>query len=1085
MLSKIADFFRDPRVAIPSATAVGATAVAGGTWFATRSWMIAIAVALAIALVVLIIILLRTLGSEEREERLAGGLEEPREKSAGAHATTGSSGAGIRAIFSQALAEIRRSRLGSDGLHSLPWWITLGPTSSGKTELIRNAGLDAPAEFAHTMRSGPTASCNFVLTNQAIAIDTAGSFVDAGDEAPEDWTTLLRLLKKHRSNGPLEGILVTLSAVSLLSNDAGKTEETARSLRRRLNELTDTLGFDVPIYVVITHLDRLQGFGELLSVLPAERRREAFGWTNDRRTVPDVAEAAEGAMLPVLDQLDQILPELLMRETDPARRRNLFLLPQELNALCRRTGDALRSAFAPSVYDEVPFLRGLYFASATRGGPAISTVGHRLGHDWASTVASPDTAGGVFISGLISDIMIGDDELAVETGGVGRRTRRVVLGIAAAASVAALALAGVSFGGNYFAIRDLEKKAQRLMDAPSSLDAADALRDSIIASSSSEVALAVPFMGRPRDKAIDQAKSAYLWALEREHIRPTKQRIKGILRQADHDAFEALAVLALDVSWLADAAEGDATYRPDLVQYTDFDRNDRDREAFVTGYDAYVRWSEESTIKTTIKDERDAVLESATRLLDLRRLEEWSERSQDRQPPISHGSLGLNTAGLTELPTVAGAYSRQGWESLIRDLVKAVEDSGGTADANIQRFRSGYVSRFDRSWEAFLLATPTDPTPNTAVFDSPHLAIFERIASEVEADLPRENRRPEWMNIAIGFRQELAPAAASPPAEGAPPPPPTPWSRYKQALDQVALDADIARTQTSDKALQAATKIGQGSSFTNALALLEELIPPRTDTPPTRKLREILSMPILDAGAAVLEASLPELNRVWYQNIYKPYAIDGRNIVALYNPQTGPLAGFLQNDLGPFFERDAPKKLVGDLSLPLDPGFLGWLESARSLQRTLYPGAGSVAEIPVRLRGTPANVVGQPDLYVTRRDLELECASSVQTYEYRNGMSTERFSWKPDCQTLSLKIWVSSSGGNPRELQPRKEWTGPLALPKFLQQGARAGNDLYQWNLRYDDAEVQVEYEVRSGAALFGMVHRAPPAALKGQPNAN
>ena len=57
--------------------------------------------------------------------------------------------------------------------------------------------------------------------------------------------------------------------------------------RRRYVELTQRLGLSLPVYVVITGLEDLPGFQELLAALPEEARERALGWSS-----PFAAEAA-------------------------------------------------------------------------------------------------------------------------------------------------------------------------------------------------------------------------------------------------------------------------------------------------------------------------------------------------------------------------------------------------------------------------------------------------------------------------------------------------------------------------------------------------------------------------------------------------------------------------------------------------------------------------------------------------------------------------------------------------------------------------------------------------------------------------
>ena len=1071
MFAKIVDFFKDPRVAIPIVTILGLAIVTGATWFFTRSWLIAVSVALALALIVLIVILLRTLLSGEREERLAGGLED-----GGAPSPAPGAGSDVRAIFRQAVVEIQRSRMGPAGIQDLPWWLTLGSTSSGKTELVRNAGLDVPGEFTHSLRRGPTAGCNFVLSNQAVVVDTAGSWVEDADETPEEWTTLLKLLAKQRPACPLEGILCVFSALELLESPPDQLEQLARAVRRRRNEAVDTLGFDVPLYIVVTQIDRLQGFAELATSLPTGRLREALGWTNDRREISDAAELARAHLEAAFDPLQRLLPELLLREPDRERQRRLYLLPQELEGLVDRVGDLLRVIFAPSAYREVPFLRGVYFTSAMRDGDARSQIAQRLGHPWAARVGqAASDGGGIFTRDLFGDIIAGDRDIAVPVAGVGRRTRGVVIGLCAAFAVACLAAAGVSFVGNWGAIDELDSRTQRVLDAPSSIEGANALREGIEAAESSEAALAFPALGSARARAVERAKEAFLWAMGREHVRPSKERLRGVLRRSGHDAFEALAVLAMDVSWLGTVADEEQAFRPNLVQYTVFDTNDRERAAFNAAYDAYVRWLPEPTRKERIKDERDLVLRSATNLLDLRRLEEWSERQGDRQPPVRHADFGVKIPAQARLAEVPGAYTRRGWESLVRDLLSAVEEAGGTSEENIARFRDGYVKRFDRTWRDFLLSTPTALDPSAAVHESPHLRIFERLAEEVQVDLPRSARRPAWMTRIVELRRDDPPPKEAD-AEGQPPPAGF-WTTYQQALDQVATDAS---RKSPERALEQASKINDGSSFIRTIAMLEEQIPPRSETNETRKLRRLLTMPILDAGGAVLDQAFPEIESRWEAEVADPYSgrLSGNDLVSLYDPNDGVLDGFLGDTLGPFLDRDEPRTLLYELSLPIGSRFFQWLESARTLQDALFPRAGGAPEIAIRLRGIPSRVLNRSDVFVIRRELRVECAESVETLSYTGGTVPMSMVWRPDCQEVSLRMWVRSSGQPDRELKPRKSWSGPLALPRFFQQATRLGSNRLQWDLDYEGLDVRIEYRMDAGRSILNLAHRAPPARL-------
>ncbi len=54
-------------------------------------------------------------------------------------------------------------------------------------------------------------------------------------------------------------------------------------------------------------------------------------------------------------------------------------------------------------------------------------------------------------------------------------------------------------------------------------------------------------------------------------------------------------------------------------------------------------------------------------------------------------------------------------------------------------------------------------------------------------------------------------------------------------------------------------------------------------------------------------------------------------------------------------------------------------------------------------------------------------------------------------------------------------WTGPLAFPQFLQESSRRG-----WRFEYEgNLALVAPYELRGGAAILDVVHRAPPRSVR------
>jgi hypothetical protein len=1084
-IAKLVDVLKEPAVYVPILLVLLVILLSVGGWLLLGNWLVSVVVALAVALIIVAVIMLRTVFGEEKERQLERGIDDvAAQGGAGAEAgaAPGGDALSIEEGFARAMRDIRESRLGAGGLHALPWFAVIGERGSGKTELLRNSGLTLPAEFAHRMRGGPTAGCDWWLTNEAIALDTAGRLLDSEDaQSRADWENLVKLVKRARSKDALNGLIVTIPVTSLLGRSDAELETLALALRRRINLMEDVLGLLVPIYVVVTKSDLIEGFVETVRSLTPSQPAEAFGWTNDRPRFADAAELVSNGLGEVQDRIERLIPDLLLREPDPRARRRIFAFPQELGEAAAAVSRFVGRAFAPSAYDEVPFLRGVYFTSALRQGTTVSPLLHRLGQDWArNTVDGACAEGGVFIRELLGEIVIGDRHLAVPRTSVGPGLRRLVhvaMGLVFAFLVGWWV---ISAAQNWSGIRSLRADATQALAGPSNLAYLDALRRNVSQQVASMSVMRGGGLAGPMWDAVADAKLAFVWAFGREFEAPTKRRLQSAVRGRGDRGFEALAQLAQDVTWIASRADDTQAARPDLSVYAPISQSETEIAAFRAGYDDFLRWSDHLDLQQRIDAERDVVRGSANERLVLVELETWSERRAKDYPAARYADVGLRTASGGEGARVPGAYTRRGWEGLVSGLVTSIGDAEGKASPRVVEFRRGYVDRFDESWREYLLETPMRPASDGDVTESPYLALVDQLYANTAVELPREDPAPAWITILRGVRNEEVP----PPPEGQPPAQ-ADWTRYRAALSQV--EADVARaSDKGDAALQTAVKMAddQDTSFRTARELVREVVPTEGDPEAASKLREIMTMPISNAASAVLDRALDELDRRWRDRIAEPYAahLDTQKMQSLYAPGDGDLSSFTEDALGRFYADGRAKEVFNGRSMPFGPRFLSWMRQAESLQRTLYAsGFGARPTLGARLEGIPSLIVGRTSYTVSRRELRLSCAEGEQTFLYREGAGSANFRWSPDCNELSLRVWALDQNGAEVELLPKRQWNGPLAFPGFLQQAQRLSGRRLQWSFKYlePSLELVIQYRLKGGEAILALEHTAPPGSMR------
>jgi len=1064
---------KNPLYVIPLVAGFVAIGVGGVARWLSGNWITALLFVLVVLFAGLLAWLIYLVLSRERAQRLERGIGDDGAVAArrGAEEVQASL-EGLEESFARGLADLRASKLSGDP-YALPWYLVIGEPGTGKSAALHASGLEMPALYARPQALAPTEHLSWWFTNQAILLDTTGRYLASDDpDDQKEWRRLLRLLRQHRSQLPINGVALALSARSLMLDEPAAFEGFASRLRRRLNEIVDELGVDPPIYLLVTGCDAIAGFTDFAGALPPSSLAEAFGWTNSQRRFPDAGQIVDKGLERVRAQLDLLLPQVLMRESDADRRRRILLLPQEIEAIAQKIAWVARRALNPSVYGDTPFLRGVYFTSALRQGSAISNVMRRLG--FATPAAEPPGGASrpLFLRDVFREAMVGDAELAVAAYRVPPRSRRAILW--SAASVAALLVFWWCFAGFsvYRAVDELRVAAEPLRGSSTTIAMVNRLREAI------EGKTELGFwrragLGGSLDTATDRARQSFLATFAHGFESPTKVKLIGEAQQYDEQGFQAVAELGRDVAWLGARAEGPPERRPRLAPYMPAGRSGADASAFADSYDAWIRWSSDADRRARLDREREALASSALQWMDLQRVEAWTQTHQ-LFTPARYADVGLPAPPAGVRDSVSGAYTKPAWDTLIKVLVGGglgVEDS-----ASIDEFRRAYVTRFDEQWRRYLLDAPTQAQADDRVRNAPHLAFLQQLEENATLEVPRDGPPPPWIALLKEVRRETAKEGDTQPA---------PWSQYMVALDQVAGDVAAAQ-QRSDDAYAFAIKVARGeqTSFRSALDVIRDLVPDRSDPPAAAKLREILAMPVLNGLSAVLERAVVEVDRSWQTRIVTPYGgnLEQAQLKALYAPRDGDLAKFDAEVLAPFVADGRPKNLLADRALPLGAGFLAWNRDADALQRTLFPVSGGAPKITVRLEGVPSRVVSGSALFVSRQDLNLTCPDGIDSFVYRQGTGAHAFQWTPECNEVSLRVWMRQPDGQERELLPAQAWTGPLALPEFLRAGSpAAGAGVTQWTLTYPDdgIELAVSYRLRSGREAMELAHRTPPQSVR------
>lgn len=272
-------------------------------------------------------------------------------------------GTEIRSFYA-AVRQMEREQ-GWQGRYEAPWLLMLGNETEGEQlcSTWRLLPVARPAWFGRWWSDGEGA---ILLVPESVFLPDEGLRRQSGA-----WLRLLRLFLRLRGRRALDGVVWNIPLARL--QDGEQAANLGLAARRRYVELTQRLGLSLPVYVVITGMEDLPGFQELLAALPEEARERALGWSS-----PFAAEAAwqsrwcEQALEEITATLTESIVELgtLRGQVD----NELYCLPPRLESLRGSLQALLEPVFQGNARGEAPRFRGLYLSGSEAAGAAADEV---------------------------------------------------------------------------------------------------------------------------------------------------------------------------------------------------------------------------------------------------------------------------------------------------------------------------------------------------------------------------------------------------------------------------------------------------------------------------------------------------------------------------------------------------------------------------------------------------------------------------------------------------------------------------------------------------------------------------------------
>jgi len=594
---------------------------------------------------------------------------------------------------------------GRNPLYRVPWMLFLGDADADVRGLLQAATTTSP--FPAPAADDADAVWQWWFFKSMLAIETSPQLVcDASARTERGlWYQALMQLAGEREQLPLNGLVVCIGASSLLG-DADTLKDTSMRLRRLVDETMEHLQIQLPVYVLVTGLDKLVGYEAFRSALPAEAFRQALGWRlPENETVSaGTSDRFDSLFAPMAERLHALRLTALAAQHEVKGRRGVFEFVQSISRMQNGLRRFVSLLLEDNPFQRTPRWRGLYFTGgATSDGPA-----------------------GAFVGDLFTRFLPVDQPLA-EPSLKGRAGR---LGVAALGVAALLGLSGYfTWGLSQARVDDTQLLAQTRAACQGRENAGASGRIAWVANCGRtieqlEAATEQGRLGfglRRSDRDIEQLKQTvvadfsslilapYDQMLDNdmgsgragiEHVLALTQRLR-ILRECRGGGSECLQ-RELPHNVVFDPRS--RLFAPFFTADADTRRDRDNADALFTTYLGYLRWQKRAVLddeEHRLQGELDRLLSSYTP--NPQDLERWADARGDGLQLQDYWLPADRLVGVEagSLPTISSAYTLATWQGVVQPMNATISDALAEKKSLSDGFRDAYFTSYFHAWAQF------------------------------------------------------------------------------------------------------------------------------------------------------------------------------------------------------------------------------------------------------------------------------------------------------------------------------------------------------------------------------------------------
>ncbi|MEM7020410.1 MAG: type VI secretion system protein, partial [Pseudomonadota bacterium] len=381
----------------------------------------------------------------------------------------------LRETFRHNLRQLQDNVSGLDARYDIPWFLMVGEYGAGKSTVLGNTNLPQPLGQLASEDPNRQRTCEWWCFNKGVVLDVPGECIlyqeeETGKYRDDDrgWHEILKLLQKNRTRRPVDGIILTIPASDLIDNSPLENEELIKKadrLYKKLWRAQKAIGMRLPVYIMITKADQINGFRNFCNILPDRFEDEMFGWSNPYPLEKVYnTNLIDEAFQHIYQDLNEIQLELVTAINDIPDNDEFLLFPHELRPVFNRLRTYLDNVFKPSAMHEPFFFRGIYL-TGDAGPKSLPLMAGGAAEDTSDTLPfEPDSSDEgyrprpVFTTQLLDSKVFPEGRIArpVEKAYQGRRK------LLYAAQGAIVTIAGIGIATQWYAFNSLHNETESI-----------------------------------------------------------------------------------------------------------------------------------------------------------------------------------------------------------------------------------------------------------------------------------------------------------------------------------------------------------------------------------------------------------------------------------------------------------------------------------------------------------------------------------------------------------------------------------------------------------------------------------------------